>query len=199
MADPSGLEPALTEWDVALLAAQWRLGRLTAIDTENFAVQALLKGYDGRALRELAWSQESWDELNRQFELALGELGVPVPTVYEATFRVAREIAARIQAGGESLWSGAYEIRRLYFLASMAPGDAAILPADFDYYGLDDLLDYAWSEERRAQLAPEVNEIVLSLLAPQPAQPVPSEFSPALGGARAEPATGAAPGETDSI
>lgn len=192
MADPSGLEPTLTDWDLTLLAARWRLQRLTEIDTENFAIQALLKGYDSPTLRELAWHQESWDDINRLFGLALGELGVPLPTVYEATFRVAREIAARIQAGGEPLWSGATEIRRLYFLASFEAREAAILPADFAYYALDDLLDYAWSEELRAELAPEVNEIVLSLLAPLPATPVPSEFSPTLGGATAEPAGGSA-------
>ena len=54
MTEPSGLEPALPGVDFTLAIARWRLGILDLHVAEALALEALIAGYDGPALRELA-------------------------------------------------------------------------------------------------------------------------------------------------
>jgi hypothetical protein len=171
--DRSGLEPSLPGLNWKVLAARWRLRRLTERELEEFAVQALLRGYDGPALRELAWHQDSWNEIDALVPRALKEVGLEAPGNLEAATCASRDVAQRIASGEEPLWSGAAEILDIFKVFDMV--ERQFVYPHFDYWGLDDLVEAAWSDDERARLEPEVRAIVSQLLAPADGQPhVPS-------------------------
>lgn len=181
--EPSGLEPALPAWDVALIAARWRMGKLELAELEDFAVQALMRGNEGPALGELAWRHESWREIEGLFERALAEIGAPVPTPLEALRVVRRDLARRTLSGEMELESGAFWIVRLDCAAHYSGNT----DPDFDWDHLDRLLgelDYPTGDV--AQLEAELKSILWNV-ANGPvlgAEKPPSGLAPALGGDR---------------
>ena len=98
--------------DIAHIEALWRLGRLPVDAVETFAVDALMEGYDGPALRELAWPHSSWGEVGDLFAKALEEMGRPPLDRRGAIAQVIRHLAAEIVAGRVPAFEGA---RDLYY------------------------------------------------------------------------------------
>lgn len=181
MPDPSGLEPSLPGLNWEVLAARWRLRRLTERELEEFAVQALLRDYDGPALRELAWHQDSWDDIDALVPRALKEVGLEAPDTLEAAICASREVAQRIESGEEPLWSGAVDLLLIFQAFDII--ERQLLFPHFDYWGLEYFLETAWSDDERDGVEPEMRAIVRQLLAP-PKLPAVSDLSPALGGTR---------------
>jgi hypothetical protein len=164
--EPSGLEPSLPDLNWELTAARWRLRRLAEGEIEDFAVQALLRGYDGQALRELAWHQDSWDDIDALVPRALKEVGLEAPDNFEAATRASRDVAQRIESGEEPLWSGAVDILLIFQAFDLF--ERQLLFPHFDYWGLEYFVESAWSDDERARLEPELRAIVRQLLAPPP-------------------------------
>jgi hypothetical protein len=160
--EPSGLQSPDRSWD--LVAARWRLRRLREREIEDFAVQALLAGYDGPALRELAWPHDSWDDIDALVPQALKEVGLEAPGTFEAATRASLDVAQRIESDEVPPWSGAVDILSIFRVFDIV--ERQFLFPHFDYWGLDDLLESAWSDDERARLEPELRAIVRQLLAP---------------------------------
>lgn len=90
----------------------WHFDELPVQALEGLAVDALSRGFDGPALRELAWSHDSWSEVGELFRKALAELGRPAITTQEAITRLIRWNAAKIVNGEVSPFEGA---RRMFY------------------------------------------------------------------------------------
>lgn len=112
--------------DIDRTVALWRLGRTTAAQLQQFAVEAMSAGFYGEALLELAWYPcETTSECDDLLERALQEMGRRSLSVEEAGIRVAKEVASRILEGSISIEQGAREIEKIYDEAD-SPGALAV-------------------------------------------------------------------------
>jgi hypothetical protein len=185
--DDAGLAPSLPSWDVDEIVARWVLDQLSLPAMSDFAVQAMLRGHDGPALRELAWSQSSWNEAYPLCYRALAEVGLPIPTVDQATHVLARQLAQEALDGRRPLVEAARAIARLYYVAHLEGKD--LIRPEFNWWDLDLLLDdwtYSPYEDDRFHTS------IRSLLGPLAAAELPEthaddSLAPTLGGTRAAP------------
>ncbi|MDB5095689.1 MAG: hypothetical protein JWM80_110 [Cyanobacteria bacterium RYN_339] len=90
--------------------ARYTLGRLPIEDVAAFATAMLSKGHDGRALSELAYSHDSWRDVEGLFEQALRELGRPFMDRDTAGWILARAMAQAIVDGRIAPLEGASRI-----------------------------------------------------------------------------------------
>lgn len=91
----------------------WYEDDLDSPKLEALAVQALLEGHDGAALREAAWPHDSYFELAPLWQAVLAQLcprGLPHA---DATARVLRYLARATLAGPAAVLAGAEAITRL--------------------------------------------------------------------------------------
>jgi hypothetical protein len=133
MTEPSGLEPSLSGIDFTLAIARWRLGILDLHVAEALALEALIAGYDGPALRELAGEHESWRDTNDVFERAVAELGMQVPSEEEALVTLIRAIACDVLNGSVPLLEGARDIETIYEALSVYPDAGTAVGAAYGY------------------------------------------------------------------
>jgi hypothetical protein len=97
--------------DIEQLAARWVLGQLHGKELAGSATQALLDGYDGPALREIAGTAEPLiRDVADVFERALDELRARRPSRKQAALILAKAYAARIVDGSLSPYAGAKAI-----------------------------------------------------------------------------------------
>lgn len=92
--------------------ALWVFDELPVQVLEGIAVDALSQGFDGPALRELAWSHASWGEVGDFFRKALAEMGRPEVSRQEAITRLIRWNAAKIVSRELSPFEGA---KRMFY------------------------------------------------------------------------------------
>ena len=84
-----------------------------------------MDGYDGKALRELAWRKESWQEVGALLDQALNEMGImPLPNP-DATLRVAKQIASQVISGKLTPYEGALRLSKVW-LPNPFPGQDTI-------------------------------------------------------------------------
>ena len=186
MSEPTGLEPAKLDLDFGITAARWRAGHLSFREVEDFATLALMRDFDGPALRELAWRHDSWQEIDPLFIQALGEMEMAVPSESEAIVLVAEAIAQDIQTGHKGMLEAAREIVRLYYplLYDTEPFDRE----QFDPGHLDLLLDdWEYQVEQRPEIENQIATLLSRLLeSPQQIRPrEQADLAPALGGRHA--------------
>lgn len=100
-----------------LEVAAWRMaaGSLASEDLPEIATEALTRGVDSPALRVLAGqSRDDVRDSADLFRVALDELGIDVPDLDSAQWRLARRIAGDIVAGRISPACGASELCLAY-------------------------------------------------------------------------------------
>src|SRR4051812_36563628 len=132
----------------------WRLtvGLTRSEDLPSVATDALLRGHDSPALRELAGQSARDVRDNRDlFVAAIDELGLRVPPERDALWNLARETARAIVAGSVQPYDGARLIwwelwgrlehdERLSLFAGLAseweeaPTDRALIDAEITAY-----------------------------------------------------------------
>jgi hypothetical protein len=126
----------MTEVDPLEVAA-WRMavGQLASEDLPELATEALVRGLDSLALRELAG--QAPDDVRDSadlFRVALAELGIELPDSETAEWRLARRVASEIVAGTISGGRGANKLWGTY-LRVRENGDLRI------FVGLASMLD----------------------------------------------------------
>ena len=132
--------------DIEQLAARWVLGHVPGEDLPAAATQALVNGYDGPALREIAGTANPLlRDVADLFERALDELGARRPSRKEAALILARGYAARIVDGSLSPYAGAKAIWR-ECACEVRPDDHTLDP--FIYWA-DEFEDTRDPERRR--------------------------------------------------
>ena len=97
--------------NIELAHALWQIGKFPVERLPDVAIQALEKGFDGPALRELAGLQKLTErDLGNLFELALKEVGRLPMSKREAGLIVAKNIAQEIINGNIEPYEGARRI-----------------------------------------------------------------------------------------
>jgi len=97
--------------EIELAEALWVLGKLPAEALPEVACEALAKGADGPALRQLAGLQNpTRREVDDLFERALAELGRKLPSKRDAGLYFAKNIASKIISGEVEPYEGARQI-----------------------------------------------------------------------------------------
>ena len=101
--------------DLDLVHAQWMLDLFPARQIPEFAAQAMMQGFDGPNILELAsfHRPDRWDIKPEVFEAAIREMGRQPLSVAQAALRLAREVALRILRDQASPVDGATEIGRV--------------------------------------------------------------------------------------
>jgi hypothetical protein len=133
--------------DVEQIAARWVLGQLTGREAAEAAVQALLEGHDGPALREVAGTVNPVvRDVAPAFERALDELRATRVSRKQAALFLAKRYAARILDGSVSPYSGARSIWQELSL-EVRPDDHTLDP--FIYWA--DEYESAHDPERQKQ------------------------------------------------
>jgi len=127
--------------DVERIAARWILGQLTGRELAAAATQALVEGYDGPALREIAGTVDpAIRDVAAVFERVLGELRAPQASRDEAALILAKRYAAQIRDGSLSPYTGAKAIWRELFY-ELRPGDHTLDPFIYWADEFDDTRD----------------------------------------------------------
>ncbi len=157
MADEDALEVA---------ACQMAVGKLVSEELPELAAQALVRGVDSPALRELAGQRP--DDVRASgdlFRVALSELGIDLPDSDVAEWRLACRVAAEIVAGtieaengARKLWRASHRVQDrsdLLVFAALAteleesPGDTDDIKAEIiaAAQNLLSRFEYRWIDE----------------------------------------------------
>lgn len=101
--------------DANLLAAEWSLHLLSPESLIDLAVQALVEGYDGKALVELAGltnpSREPYEVLQKLAIPAIRELGAAIPSTADAAILLTARVCSQIISGQLDAVEGAIWIQ----------------------------------------------------------------------------------------
>lgn len=96
---------------VALATAKLTLDRLSGEEIHAVAMRALLDGIDFEEVLVLVDSRKPFaSDVEDLFTRMIHKLGVKLPSVQEATLRIAREVATRIVSGSMFPYEGARHI-----------------------------------------------------------------------------------------
>jgi hypothetical protein len=107
------------------LEFRWYYDQFDLDSLPELATRALMDGYDGKAVRELAWKKESWQEAGPLLDQALNEIGImPLPNP-DATLRVAKQIASQVVSGKITPYVGALRLSPMW-LPNPFPGQDTI-------------------------------------------------------------------------
>lgn len=187
MPEEPDLAPAQLDPDYfQQVADRWRLELLELPEVSRWATVALTHGHDGPALRELAWSHDSWGEVGPLMPQAVAEVGLPVPSRGAALARLLRPYARAVLAEEVPLYEGLMALNSFVFPLRWGL-DAAEWPAGFDPVWLDHVLDewnYDVAGVAQARIEADLRAMLAALVADAPA---PGGDAPALGGRRAAP------------
>lgn len=98
-----------------LLAAEWSLHLLSPETLVDLAVQALVEGYDGKALVELAGltnpCREPYEVLQKLAIPAIRELGAAIPSTADAAILLTSRVCSQIVSGQLDAVEGAIWIQ----------------------------------------------------------------------------------------
>lgn len=129
---------------IDLAEVLYRLGFLDVEQVSAVATQSLVDGFDGPALRELAWSHSSWDEVGTLFEQALHEMGRTPLSEPEAVVTIWLELACHVARGGTP-WNAA-KLERVPFWDWHSSLQSSPLPETLGSFR-DRLAEYYTAEE----------------------------------------------------
>ncbi len=132
--------------DIDLVQAQWVLGKFPLDQLPEFAAQAMVQGYDGPYILDLAsFDKPTLDLIKAEIvEGALREMGRPPISRGEAGLRLARAAALKILRGQVSPERGAAEILGLISRAGYPEVPELLREFQYGLYELED-------QEGRAQ------------------------------------------------
>jgi hypothetical protein len=138
LSDRSDFRLPSCENDLHAAVAAWVLGFIDVQDLPRVATEALSRGTDGLALRQLAGlTPVEIDEATNLFSRALHELGFPIPDKRRAALQYAARVSSLIVAREITPYHGAKSLWR----ASLAVGDRSFHELDPFIYAASEYED----------------------------------------------------------
>jgi hypothetical protein len=143
--------------DIDIVQAQWVLELFPAVQIPEFAAQAMMQGFDGPNILELASFHRPtrWDIKPQVFDAALREMGREPLNAAQAALRLARRVALKILRDQINPGNGAAEVYELVVKCGYEEAPAELMDLERRLVDFEDddsprrerdqaILEWAW-------------------------------------------------------